>query len=196
MDNNKNKGRTSAPLPISEDPKLQAEIERLRPHLENVTSTRDWDEYRKQHDLPHSQTLINKFGSWNRLKEALSMKQNALHRPVKYTPDVVREILQEHGTALTGQVAWNNYAKENQLPNYKIIFERLSETEVYEITGYIKKYTVDISKKIVLEHFPDKPPTFAEWERLAKVNRNVPSATGLFKQFGSWRNMVSQIYQM
>lgn len=170
-------------------------IEIIKPHQEYLTSNRQWNEYRIGKDLPHSQTLIRKFGSWNAIKEALKLEEvNGAHRPVKYDPDAVKAVLKEHGQHLLTQVKWNEYAKENKLPNYTVIFERLSEDEVFELTGYLKNVDKKSLTKVIRKHYPDKAPTSREWNNLAKTTPHIPSSSTIIVHFGTWKKMIRAVY--
>lgn len=170
-------------------------IELLRPHREHLTSSRKWNDYRLNLGLPHSQTLIRKFGSWNALKETLEIGEVfEPHRPVKYDAAIIREILKEHGKHLTSQVKWNEYAKNNKLPNYTVIFERLSEDQVFELTDYRKTLNKDSVVEMIKKYYPTEPPTSRQWNMLAKEKPNVPSSSSIILMFESWKKMIREVY--
>lgn len=171
-------------------------IEMLKPHKEHLTSSREWNEYKNLYKLPHSQTLIRKFGSWNALKEAVGVnKVFAQNRPIKYDADTIKAILKEHGSHLTTKLQWDQYAKENKLPNYTVLFERLTEEEVFDITGYRKSFNKDSLKDVIKKYYPTTPPTFKEWEALGKAESDAPSASLIVVHFGSWKNMIDYVYE-
>lgn len=170
-------------------------IELLAPHKEQLTSTRKWNNYRTHHDLPHSQTLIRQFGSWNEVKEALDIKEvNERHRPIKYDADKVRAVLKEHGEHLKSMQQWNAHATEHHLPNYAVLFDRLSEDEVFELTGYRKTFNQETLSQVIKKHFPDSAPTIRRWEELANTDSNIPSASLIILHFGSWKKMKRKVY--
>lgn len=175
---------------------LKRYIEMLKPHRESLTSAREWNAYSKENGLPHSQTLIGKFGSWNSVKVAAGVSQvNAGHRPVKYDKAKVKEVLKEHGKHLTSKLAWDKYANEQKLPHYTIIFERLTDEEVFELTNYRRTYTKEIISQTVKKYYPATPPTFREWQELAKKEDGIPSASLIIVRFGSWKKMINDVYE-
>lgn len=175
---------------------LDPYIKLLEPHKEFITSAREWNAYRKEKELPHSQTLIGKFGSWNAVKEALGITEvNARHRPIKYDKATIERILKEHGRHLTSKLAWDKYAHKKELPNYTVLFERLSDKEIADLTGYRRVYTKDIINQIVKKYYPTTPPTFREWNYLAKNEKDVPSASLIVVRYGSWKSMIEDIYK-
>ncbi|WP_084242343.1 hypothetical protein [Planomicrobium okeanokoites] len=193
--NDTNTGQEKLKKVLSKE-ELQPYIEMLKPHKEFLTSAREWNAYRKDLGLPHSQTLIGKFGSWNAVKESFEdVEVNARHRPIKYDKAKVKAILKEHGEHLTSQAAWNQYANENKLPNYTILFDRLTDEEIYEITKYRRVYTKDIISQIVKEYYPTTPPSFREWNYLAKNETGIPSASLIIVRFGSWKRMIKEVYE-
>lgn len=175
---------------------LEPYIEMLKPHKEFITSAREWNAYRKENGLPHSQTLIGKFGSWNAVKEAVGIsKLNAGHRPIKYDKAMVEHVLKEHGQHLTSKLAWDRYANEHNLPHYTIIFERLSDEEVFELSKYRRIYTKEIISQTVKNYYPGTPPSYREWQHLAKNEDGVPSASLIIVRYGSWKKMIKEVYE-
>lgn len=177
-------------------PELTHYIELLQNHKEYLTSAREWNEYRKENNLPHSQTLIKKFGSWNAVKESIGTERvNERHRPVKYNKETVINILKEHGRHLTTKLDWDKYAKEHKLPNYTVLFKRLSDEEIYDLTGYRRVFSKELLVQIIKDYYPTTPPTIREWRELAKIEKSAPSASLIIVHFGSWKGMIESIYE-
>ncbi|MEK4247858.1 hypothetical protein MKZ20_21480 [Psychrobacillus sp. FSL K6-2684] len=167
----------------------------LQEHKEHLTSTKAWNEYAKQHQLPHSSTLIKNFGSWNLTKEAFSLEQAKAHRPVKYTSEQLLEILDNYKSKFTNIYDWNMFASENQLPTFQTFERYLGKEFMEEQTGAggTIKWDEDKLKELIKSNFPSKPPTVKEWNLLAK-EKQLPTHMTIIAYFNSWNLMKHRVY--
>lgn len=168
--------------------------DKLKKNKRALSSVREWNEYAKANSLPHSQTLIKRFGSWNELKKAMELEVNGQHRPQKYDAEELKTIIENHKEAYKSINAWNQYAKQHQLPSHQV-FERylgLKELEGMLNTQFV--LTKEHVCKQIKEHFPDKSPTVSQWIHLSKGTKVVSSST-IIRLFGSWRKMKYQVYR-
>ena len=168
-------------------------LEIAKKHKDFFTSVGKWNTYAKEHGLPHHQTFIQRFGSWNNIKDLLNFETNEQHRPYKYEVSELLEILNEHKEAYTGIYAWNQYAKEHQLPTHGVFERILGIKKLDSITNYTQSASKEDLKKIILSYFPNKPPTVNEWKSISKANE-VPSFTTVIRRFGSWNLMKVYVY--
>jgi len=165
----------------------------LKEYKEEITSIRNWDNYSKEKNLPHSQTIISHFGSWNKFKELLSLDLNEQSRPVKYSNESLYAILDEHQQYYTSATEWDTFAEENQLPKHIIFMDRLGPEILTERIGITLNWTTDNIKAKILEHFPNQPPTQAAWNAIAKSER-VPAYMTIVRRFGTWNQMKYEVY--
>lgn len=107
----------------------------IREQKKHLTTTREWDEYSKEHDLPSSRTLINHFKTWNKVKEKADLEPTPNYVPVSYNKDKIVSLLKEHPATYENQVTWNQYAKSKNLPTYKTIRKYLTFEEFERIVG-------------------------------------------------------------
>lgn len=180
-----------------QSPKSKRLIQLLKPHVGQMTSVRNWNEFSKAEGIPHSQTLIQHFGSWNAVKEVFGVEAQGQHRPSVYSAEDVRTILKTHGHALQSASKWNKYANDNGLPNYQLLFTKLDDEEISELTGYRKrtKWTKENLGEVILRHFPDAPPSSLEWQMTASANKGLPAFSTIINKFGSWSAMKRQLYR-
>ena len=163
-------------------------------HRQALTSVGGWNQYAKEHGLPHSQTLIQRLGSWNLIKERLNIQLNEQHRPRKYEEKELLEVLKKHRDQYTNIYNWNMYAKQHKLPTHGVFERYLGLERLEELTGFKSEYTKKDLKKIILEHFPEKPPTVNDWKGVSK-DKNLPSFTTIIRRFGSWNTMKAHVYR-
>lgn len=161
-------------------------------HRVHFTSTRKWNEYARKNGLPHHQTFIQRFGSWNDVKEKLGLQTNNQYRPLKYSKTELLKILSEHSKAYTSINAWNMYAKKHQLPTHGVFERQLGINQLEELTPFNSK-EIDL-KELILTYFPIHPPTVTEWKDLSK-NISVPHYMTIIRKFGSWNLMKNQVYK-
>jgi hypothetical protein len=163
-------------------------------HREQLTSTIKWNTYSKEAGLPHSQTFIKHFGSWNKLKECLSLPELNAHRPVTYSKDTIKQILEDHGQHYTSNRAWDDYVNDKELPIHQTIINHYSIEEIRELVKVPPKgtYTETDLRKAMLTHFPYHSPTIKEWNQLAK-NEDLPNAATYMRRFGSWMKAQENI---
>ncbi|MFP7442628.1 MULTISPECIES: hypothetical protein [Bacillus] len=163
-------------------------------HSSSFTSVGEWNTYAKEHGLPHSQTFIQRLGSWNGIKERLNLNVNMQHRPVKYEVDELISILKKHKEAYKSVSAWNQYASKHKLPTHKVFEKYLGIEQLEKMTGLTQSYTLKSLREEILNYFPDRPPTYAEWNELTK-NKPIVSSSTIVRHFGSWSNMKARIYK-
>jgi len=152
-----------------------------------------WNDYAKANSLPHSQTFIQRFGSWNNIKERLNLELNSQHRPQKYEQNELMVILNEHKGAYKSINAWNQYASKHKLPTHQVFEKYLGLDVIEEITGLQTELSKDFLKNHIKEHFPNRPPTITEWNNIAK-EKSVVSSSTIVRRFGSWNNMKAHVY--
>lgn len=163
-------------------------------HKQAMTSVSEWNRYAKTQGLPHSQTMIQRFGSWNEIKEKLELEVNHQYRPQKYDRDELLAILKEHKTAYTNIYAWNQYAIKHKLPTHQV-FEKYLGLETLELLTELKPVLSKESvKRQIKEYFPERPPTVMQWLNLSKQSSVVSTST-IIRYFGSWNNMKAHVYR-
>lgn len=165
----------------------------LTEHKEHITSIREWNQYSKENDLPHSQTIISHFGTWNKFKKMLSLDLNDQSRPIKYTEDVLYSILDKYKEHYTSAANWDKFAEEKNLPKHIIFMERLGPEILNENNGVILNWTTESIKKSILQHFPNHPPTQKEWSNIVNSER-VPAYMTIVRRFGTWNKMKYEVY--
>lgn len=171
--------------------KLKAIIEQHKKHL---TSAIAWNKYRANKNLPHSQTLISHFGSWNNVKKALNLEQNKQSRPVKFTDEEIYTIISENKEHYTSVIEWDAHAVKHNLPSHDLITGRLDPDSIYQETGVVVRWTDRIIKDKILEYFPTIPPTMRGWNELSKTE-HLPSATTIARRFGKWNILIAELYR-
>lgn len=164
-------------------------------HKQALTSVGEWNQYAKKYSLPHSQTLIQRLGSWNIIKERLNIQINEQHRPRKYGEKELLEILENHGNAYTNIHSWNTYARQHKLPTHGVFERYLGLERLEELTDFKSEYTKKDLKKVILEYFPEKPPTVNEWKIVSR-DKKLPSFTTIIRRFGSWNTMKAYVYYL
>lgn len=165
----------------------------LTPYKANLTSVKAWNEFSKQHNLPHSATLIKNFGSWNQVKEALSLDQSKAQRPVKYSAEELLILLDRYHEKFTTINDWNAFASENELPSYPTFERYLGREEIERKTGLVLNWDEKKLKSVIKEHFPDKAPTISQWNAIAK-EYSLPTHMTIVRHFNSWSIMKARVY--
>lgn len=168
-------------------------MEILFPHKEHLTSVRAWNEYSKEHNLPHSATLINQFGSWNNAKAAFSLEESKPQRPVKYSAEGLMEVLETHHAKFTTINDWNTFASNNELPAYQTFERHLGRDIIEEKTGLVLEWNEEKLKKVIKKYFPSKAPTVAQWNEKAK-EYHLPTHMTIVRHYKSWSIMKARIY--
>lgn len=169
-------------------------IELLRGHKEHITSISNWNQYRADKSLPHAQTIISHFGSWNAFKDVLNLEKNQQNRPQKYSDEELLSILEKHKEQYSSVAAWDQFAENNNLPKHFIFLDRVGPDVLFEKVGYVSKWTHDNIKSAILSQFPDSPPTQAEWHAITKVFKNLPGYMTIIRQYGGWNQMKEKLY--
>ncbi len=165
-------------------------------HIEQITSTKQWDEYRKNKNLPHSQTFISYFGSWNALKERLGLPIVERGRGQLYDDARLIEFLKQYKDHFTTNLKWDEFALANNLPRYHVFLQRLGQNEIAKHTGKTYGYSDDVLKQLIKSNFPTIPPTVRAWNRLSETNTDIPNAKTIIRRFGSWKKMKYELYRM
>jgi len=168
-------------------------IEIARKHQHALTSVNKWGVYSESHDVPHAQTFIAHFGSWNKLKQQLNLDTNSQGRPQTFSETDLLDILREHGEQYTSIRVWNTYAEKHGLPGHHVFAKRMGLKRLSELTKYESLEQVKDYKTLILKYFPERPPTFAEWSKLAE-KENVPSAITIVRHYGKWNLMKHVVY--
>ncbi|WP_028393966.1 hypothetical protein [Bacillus cihuensis] len=163
-------------------------------HKDKITSVNKWNQYAKENKLPHSQTFILRFGSWNDLKAKLNLETNRQHRPFKYGVEELKSILKEHSKEYTSINHWNQYAIEHKLPTHSVFERHLGLLMLEELTPFRDRVSKENLKDVILMHFPDSPPTMTEWTMVAK-DMGLPSTSTITRCFGKWKDMKEYIYR-
>ena len=162
-------------------------------HKSHITSVKKWNEYSIANGLPHSQTFISRFGTWNRFKKKLSLDVNNQHRPQTFTDKELIAILKKHKKHYTSIGNWDSYADQHNLPKHALVLDRLGMDRIYKLTGFTSQWTKEQLEELILHHFPDKPPTQNDWNALSS-QVNLPSYLTVIRRFGSWNNMKHSVY--
>lgn len=165
----------------------------LLPHKEYLTSVRAWNEYSKEHNLPHSATLINQFGSWNSTKAAFSLEESKPQRPKKYSAEELLVTLENYHDKFTTINGWDDFASKNELPAFSTFERYLGRELIEEKTGMVLEWNEDKLKHIILTHFPSTPPTVSKWNEVAKQH-NLPTHMTIVRHFKSWSIMKARVY--
>lgn len=164
-----------------------------RQHKEQLKSVKHWNEYRKGKGLPHSQTFISRFGTWNAFKEQLSLEINEQNRPQIFSDEELMDILKKYKNQYIGIKEWDQFAERHGFPTHALFLQRLGMDKVYELTGYTSQWTTEQLKQLILMHFPNTPPTQSDWNSLSSKVR-LPSYLTVIRRFGSWNNMKHAVY--
>lgn len=165
----------------------------LKGHEEHLTTISSWNNYCKSTGLPHSQTLISHFGSWNNLKHLLGLEVNKQSRPKKYSDEYLYNILRKYKNHYTSAKNWDDFSVKNNLPSHKIIMDRIGPYNAYKKTGVIPSWTEEIIREVILKEFPEIPPTVSEWNQL-KSEDPLPSSRTIIRRFESWEKMKRELY--
>lgn len=168
-------------------------MEILYQHKEHLTSVRAWNEYSKEHGLPHAATLMNQFGSWNNTKVAFSLEESKPQRPFKYSAEGLMDLLETHQAKFTTINDWNAFASDHGLPAYQTFERHLGRDLVEEKTGMIVEWNEEKLKKLIKSYFPTTPPTIVQWNKVAN-EFVLPKHTTIVRHFNSWSIMKARVY--
>ena len=166
----------------------------LEKHKKHITSTLDWERYRKGKDLPHFQTLIARFGSWNELKKLLCLPLNDQFRPLKYTDEDLQQLLDNHKEHYTSATEWDKYAEVHGLPKHALFYDRLGLDVLSNYLDVRVSWTKKNIENSLLKHFPEQPPTAQKWNEL-RESEKVPTTMTIIRRYGTWNNMKKEVYQ-
>lgn len=167
-------------------------LELLQQHKDHMTSMSHWNAYSKEKGLPHSQTIIKYFETWNQAKASLSLEQLGQSRPTQYSEEELLVYLEKYKDKFTTIYEWNEFASQNQLPSYYTFTRHLGTDIVEGKTGTLVWDKAKL-KKLILKYFPDKPPTVTKWMSIAK-EQDLPSHMTIVRHFKSWSIMKYEVY--
>lgn len=172
----------------------------MNTYSDEAYSVGKWEKLRKAHPelhLPHSQSIIKLFSSWNTAKEAAGLITFSPSRPLEYSKEQLITILEEHGHVYTSAVEWDRYAKVNGLPSSDILMRNLDEETKGKLLNSAKfSYSKESLGKLLHENFPNHPPSATEWESIRSThNPKLPSTSVFVSRYGSWNNALTENYQ-
>jgi len=175
-------------------------IHMLQSYKEHTYTVAKWESFRKANkelNLPHSQTFIKVFSSWNNAKEAANLIRLTKSKKPKHSKSELIDMLKIHGHHFTSTESWNKYAKEHSLPSSTIILRSLDEEDKETYLNRKKKgYSKARLKKLLVTSFPDTTPTANDWETFRKnKNEPLPSQSVFITKFGSWTNALRETYE-
>ncbi|PGT80572.1 hypothetical protein [Bacillus sp. AFS040349] len=170
----------------------------LEKHANHLTTARGWTDYVKEQDqiLPSSGTLINHFGSWNDVKEALNIK-GGFYKERVYDKETLLTIAGEHAEYFTTKSKWNKYAKEEGLPStstYIKMFESWNKVkEELELKPTDEQagsqgYTKEEIEQVLQVHGKNIV-TRKQWDEYAHEHE-LPTYKTLKKHF-TWEEILS-----
>lgn len=87
---------------------------------ENISyfiNTSEWDRFATTNNLPNQYVFIRVFGSMAEAKKAIGIIEFPTRK--SYTKEELIQIALEHISYFTTQTAWDNFARENNLPRYR-----------------------------------------------------------------------------
>ena len=135
--------------------------------------------------------MIRYFETWNQAKASLLWNSKNRWQYTLCRRSVV-SLLRKYKDKFTTIYEWDEFAMQNQLPYY-YTFTRHLGTEVVEEKTRIMVWDKEKLKKLILQHFPDQPPTISKWKNIAKEH-NLPSHMMIIRNFKSWSNMKYELY--
>lgn len=160
-------------------------------HIEHFTSKRYWNEYAKKNKLPIAPTFENHFGSWNEVKELLTLEPLQATGSPGFSKDEIEIILLSHGENIENRTQWDEYAKEHNLPTYKTIRKHYTWDEILEFGNkktYKNKY---VSPEELLEIAYKHKETFLPASQRAWGNYardfKLPSYNSYVRKFDTWK---------
>lgn len=163
-------------------------IKQVEPYKEHVSSTLSYNTFRKEHnelELPHFQSVIKIFGSWNEFKSALGLETHSIGRRPIYTDEELLKVLKEHREYFINQKTWNEHADKEQLPRFSVMKNRLPLDIIQRYTNYAKRYGYSQSQLIdvVKTHKEQLKLGKNNWERYAAIHK-LPQYNTLIERLG------------
>jgi hypothetical protein len=147
-----------------------------------------WDKHSVEHGLPASATYIKRFGSWQKAKEQIGLR-NVKRKNDIYTKEMLEKVLKEHGKNFINRKQWDEYAKEHRIPTWKTIKKHFEYAEILDFAGKGKKELIRIALQHQ-EHFLNSSMT--KWDEYAAEN-DLPSSNKFHKVFGSWNKAKTEV---
>lgn len=140
-------------------------ISKIKPYKKHMVSAAQWNNFRKENielELPHANTLINRFGSWNKVKEVVE------DLPVQKQWELTEliELLENHIDGLQGTPKdWEDYKLQHStetLPSSATIIMKFDSWNNVKRTFNLveksnnrpRKYTDDQLVSLVKDHIP------------------------------------------
>lgn len=163
-------------------------------HKEHLTSRRKWDVFASKNSLPQSQIFIDKFSSWNNLKQKLNLPI-LTKRSDLYSKEDIVSILKQHGANLESRQQWDVYAHENNLPAYKTLRKHFTWEDILILANRnkISHLTRDDLIEISIKHYKVfGSASITTWNDYARDNK-VPSTYSFIRNFGSWKKAKIEI---
>lgn len=162
-------------------------------HSKYFTTYSKWNEYASKHGLPVSTTFLTHFDSWNDVKNCLNIPVSSPNWR-KYSKEEIIKIIKEHKEHFTSKLKWDEYSKENKLPDYRTIRNYFSWEEVQKMANVKVKhnYSHEELLKIARNHAPYFT-TMKRWDEYAKEN-SLPSSMNYYRKFGSWNHVKAKLF--
>ncbi|MCM3390520.1 hypothetical protein M3649_20765 [Ureibacillus chungkukjangi] len=162
----------------------------LEPYKDLFTSAKSYNDFysNKQNEipLPHYQTVIHTFGSWNEFKQAIGLNTQPVGRRETYSYEQLVDILKEHRTYFTDARTWNAHADKEGLPKFTLMKNRIPLDVIRRYTNYSNRgsYTIEEIVKVVNEHKEVLERGKRAWEEFAS-NNTLPQYKTILKYLGS-----------
>lgn len=152
----------------------------VKPYREHVQTIRMYNDFRntKQHEgLPHSQSIIKAFGSWNTFKQAAGLEVYEQGRPVIYTDEQLLNLLDKYAEHFTTTKEWNDFilTQDEEIPSFQWFISRLPRSVINQ---YRNRNYYDVSdeeiRAAIKNHLHILPQGILIWNEYARVNK-LPS---------------------
>ncbi|WP_026801298.1 hypothetical protein [Pontibacillus halophilus] len=167
-----------------------------KPHIQHVTTVKEWDEYARANDLPTSRILGHTFGSWNEFKESLGIPAKSREgSPNKvYDQKKLINIIKEHSDFFTSKSVWNEYARKNQLPVYEVFYyHKFKWKDIQEIAGVPYSAYTDEELLQLANEYKEYLTSREEWDEFAKEN-GYPKSVTFHRRFGGWFKFKKRLF--
>ncbi|WP_121616593.1 hypothetical protein [Virgibacillus halodenitrificans] len=186
----------------------------LSEHKPYLITQETWKQYAQQYDLPSVNTIVKHFGSFNAVKQKLSLNKIQKREFIK---EELWNIAQEHKEMFHLSI-WNFYATTYQLPtetafinhfgSFKAVQDKLgmSEGECFEKSLKRMEITVETKKKVLLDLIQANQKMIEtitghwnlleskrQWDPFAE-EQSLPSYNLLLSLFGSKKQIKQAIF--